>query len=538
MHVESAVAVTLARLPCALLRLRGTAVLDLSDEACRELGRGRDELIGDGFLRSLVEADRSALATSVGALVDGGQGADAAVVTGLEVRRPLDGVTVEVFELCLAPEDDGSVLVDVRDATERHRLRRVLDCLCTSSRIIDAHSNTVWPAPVDRPGPRAEPKAGIGDDLGWIHTGDVPDLLDGYADLLAHPGETRVRFLQVRRAGPDSPWVETRVTAVNRLDDPRIAGIVVRSEHQTDLQPISQADGSFRSLAETVPIGIIVIEGDGRTNYVNAAGQLLLGLDGEGGFGDWIASARAGDQEVLARLLTHALDRDTEGSAVVAFEVGDDRGRTVWVRVDVVSQLDEHRRPIGAVVSLQDVTAEIVDREQLLVAREKLLHLATHDSLTGLPNRAFFMDRLQRALSRMARTSATLAVLFCDLDGFKSVNDTLGHGAGDQVLVEAARRLSEVVRATDTVSRFGGDEFVVVCEGFADREGIAEVAARLVDAISRPMPVGGSTVSVGISIGIRLVRPDTAVALAEVLQAADAALYEAKAAGKGRFHFA
>jgi diguanylate cyclase (GGDEF)-like protein len=285
-----------------------------------------------------------------------------------------------------------------------------------------------------------------------------------------------------------------------------------------------------------VPIGIIVVDGDGGTDYVNAAARLMLGPGDHGPDGNWIASARAGDRAVLERLLAHAVDHDTEGSAVVAFEVDVDRDRTVWVRVDVVSQLDEHRRPIGAVVSLQDVTAEVVAGEQLLVARAELLQLANHDSLTGLPNRAFFMDRLERALTRLTRTATTLAVLYCDLDGFKAVNDTLGHEAGDLVLVEAARRLSGAIRATDTVSRFGGDEFVVICEGFADRDSIAEVAARLVDTISRPIPVGGSTVSVGISIGVRLVRPDTAIA--DVLKAADAALYEAKAGGKGRFHFA
>ena len=521
---------TLDRLPCAVLRLRGTSVVDLSDEACRELGRGRDELIGDGFVRSLVDADRERL-TAAMAVLAGVRGGPPV----LAVRRPVDDLTVEVFELGLAAEDDGSVLVDVRDETERHRLVRVLDSLCTSSRIVDAHSNVIWPLPTDRPGPAAAPKTGIGDDLGWIHPGDVLHLLEGYADLLEHPGETRVGFFRVRQDGPDSPWVETRTTAVNRLDDPRIAGIVVRSEHQSEHQPVSPADGSFRSLAETVPIGIVVIDGDRRATYANAAAHELLGLAPDADAADWTGLVRPPDRRALAMLLARVLERDTEGSSVIGFEVGTARDRTVWARVDVVSQVDEHRQPVGAVVSLQDVTTEVVAREQLLAARVKLLQVANHDSLTGLPNRASFMDRLQRALTRLKRSSTALAVLSCDLDGFKAVNDTLGHEAGDRVLVETARRLSGVVRATDTVSRFGGDEFVLVCEGFTERDDIADVASRLVESIARPIPVGGTSVTVGISIGIHLVELGTPVA--DILKAADAGLYEAKAGGKGRFRF-
>jgi len=231
---ESVEAATLDRLPCAVLRLSGTEVLDLSHEACRELGRGRDELIGDGFLRSLVDADREALraAVAVLAVVPGagvpdaglfGEDAsdDGAPATVLEVRRPLDEATVEVFELGLAlDDDDGSVLVDVRDATERYRLDRELDRLGPSTRIVDARSNLLWP-------PAAEPY-----------------LMDDDADLLQHPGETRVRFSRRRLDGPGSPLVETRTTAVNRLDDPRIAGIVVRSERATTRSATEPAPGS------------------------------------------------------------------------------------------------------------------------------------------------------------------------------------------------------------------------------------------------------------------------------------------------------
>jgi hypothetical protein len=219
MHDEPVEAAPLARLPCAVLRLRGTAVRDLSDEACRELGRARDDLIGAGFVRSLVDADRAALTAAAG-------GPAGAV---LEVRRPVDTVTVEVFELTLAPDHDGSVLVDVRDATERHRLRRLLDRSGTSNQILDAHADTIWPL------------TGLGDDdLDGIHAGDLADLLAG-DDLLGRPGGMQVGSVRVRWSGPRSPWVEARATAVNRLDDPRIAGIVVRSEPQAERRKVDPA---------------------------------------------------------------------------------------------------------------------------------------------------------------------------------------------------------------------------------------------------------------------------------------------------------
>jgi len=161
----------------------------------------------------------------------------------------------------------------------------------------------------------------------------------------------------------------------------------------------------------------------------------------------------------------------------------------------------------------------------------KLRHQALHDSLTGLPNRALILDRISQMTARSRREGTRMAAYFLDLDNFKDVNDTLGHGAGDQLLVEVGTRLAGTLRDGDTVGRLGGDEFVVLVEGASLSGGIEVVADRILDALSSPFILDESdtpqwvTVSIGIAEGTRE-RPE------ELLQDADVALYRAKAAGK------
>jgi diguanylate cyclase (GGDEF)-like protein len=169
-------------------------------------------------------------------------------------------------------------------------------------------------------------------------------------------------------------------------------------------------------------------------------------------------------------------------------------------------------------------------------AETELLRLATHDTLTGLPNRAMMMDRLAAALRRTTRTPAHLALLLVDLDEFKEVNDTYGHAAGDELLRQTAARLTRSVRACDTVARMGGDEFVVLLVDLATPEDAAEVAARIVASCSEPVAVGDRLVRSSPSVGIAL-SPGDARDAATMLQCADLAMYQAKAAGRARYRF-
>jgi len=205
----------------------------------------------------------------------------------------------------------------------------------------------------------------------------------------------------------------------------------------------------------------------------------------------------------------------------------------------------------GADGRVVEVLAVVRDVTGVIEAEQRLRDAARHDHLTGLPNRAELVERLDAALVRSGRDGGEIALLFCDLDGFKDVNDTSGHAAGDAVLVEIAGRLLAAVREDDFVARVGGDEFVVVLQPWLasadagsacarripDRQGALEVAERLATALRQPIPVGDRVHVVTASIGLAYA-PDTAgtepSTSESLLRAADAAMYRAKGGGKDR----
>jgi len=189
--------------------------------------------------------------------------------------------------------------------------------------------------------------------------------------------------------------------------------------------------------------------------------------------------------------------------------------------------LDANGRVVRLLGTAQDVT------EQRL-AEQLLEHQALHDPLTELPNRALFLDRLEHALTRARRTGSSLAVYFCDVDDFKDVNDSLGHDAGDELLVALPPRLREALRASDTVARFGGDELVILCEDLRSETEASRIAQRIAEAFRLPFELDGRPHHLSVSVGIVFVTGGTATA-SEVLRDADAAMYRAKGSGKGRF---
>lgn len=182
---------------------------------------------------------------------------------------------------------------------------------------------------------------------------------------------------------------------------------------------------------------------------------------------------------------------------------------------------------------------EALEREvqERKVLQEHLQYAAHHDALTGLPNRALLLDRLQVALARAERSGQPLGVMLVDLDGFKPVNDSLGHEAGDTLLRLVAARLLGLLRRSDSTARLGGDEFVLLLPDVGGVPGAATVARRVVDALARPFELGGQTVRIGASVGVALAPTDGAEP-EKLLKAADDAMYAAKAAGKGGFAFA
>lgn len=186
--------------------------------------------------------------------------------------------------------------------------------------------------------------------------------------------------------------------------------------------------------------------------------------------------------------------------------------------------------------SYSHYVAVFADITQRRLTEDRLSHLATHDALTGLPNRALFNERLERSLSRALRTGYRMALLFIDLDRFKLVNDTLGHGTGDKLLKAAAERLRESVRRIDTVARMGGDEFTVILEEIGDIQHAAQIAQKLVDAIGALYDIDGVTLSVTPSIGISIA-PDDGRDPQRLITQADWAMCRIKQDGKNGFRF-
>jgi diguanylate cyclase (GGDEF)-like protein/PAS domain S-box-containing protein len=175
-----------------------------------------------------------------------------------------------------------------------------------------------------------------------------------------------------------------------------------------------------------------------------------------------------------------------------------------------------------------ELTREVAERRK---AEEAMRHMASHDVLTGLPNRYLFKDRFAQALARAKRDSGKAALLFVDLDGFKPVNDTHGHDVGDLLLKGVAMRLESSLRATDTVARIGGDEFVVALTDIQTVEDATRIAGNLIDALNVPFDLAGREIRVGASVGVALF-PDHGATADDIGRAADAAMYAAKRAGK------
>jgi diguanylate cyclase (GGDEF)-like protein len=197
----------------------------------------------------------------------------------------------------------------------------------------------------------------------------------------------------------------------------------------------------------------------------------------------------------------------------------------LMVARQVVSARDNHllNRQLGSTLdSLREREAE-------------LEYQAFHDSLTGLANRALLEDRTVHALAHQDRSGEPMALIYIDLDGFKKVNDELGHHAGDQLLVEVADRLTGCARTTDTVARLGGDEFAILCERMQTVGDEEVVAARIVERLGEPFPLTGGVAQIGASVGIVRRMPHGA-SLIQLMRDADHAMYQAKTAGKGRFH--
>lgn len=286
-----------------------------------------------------------------------------------------------------------------------------------------------------------------------------------------------------------------------------------------------ESEERFHSMASSSPVGILELTHDGRALYFNASVNEIAGVDDDFWLDHkWFDCVHPEDEPAVVMIALSAWDNKEDVEA--RFRVRRPSGEVRIVRALAAPVTGGTGITSSFVVTVQDVTEEVA-------ATEALAYQAMHDSLTGLPNRALFLDRLSMELGKATRSGNDLAVMFLDLDGFKVVNDGMGHEAGDELLQAVAARFLGVVRAGETVARIGGDEFTFIFHDVRGAERATEIATRLLGALSEPIEIHGRTMVVTGSIGIVLPGPGAQAAV--VLRDADVGMYRAKEAGRARF---
>jgi diguanylate cyclase (GGDEF)-like protein/PAS domain S-box-containing protein len=296
--------------------------------------------------------------------------------------------------------------------------------------------------------------------------------------------------------------------------------------NEQEQRMLRQSEERFRSLVQNAADLITILSADGTILYQSPSAEWVLGYHPEGLVGKNLFEMLHPDEISTVQYLLAETFRDpgTNITAEFRFRHTNDE----WVHLEAIcSNMLDAPSIGGLVVNARDIS-------ERKVLQQQLEHQAFHDPLTKLPNRVLFMDRLDHALARATRRATAIAVIFLDLDDFKVVNDSLGHKAGDQLLVTLGERLRSCLRAGDTASRLGGDEFTVLLEDIPDSEDAVIVAARIAEQLQDPFDLDGHEVFITTSIGIAIsTSPQDGAD--DLLRNADVALYEAKAKGKGGY---
>ena len=297
--------------------------------------------------------------------------------------------------------------------------------------------------------------------------------------------------------------------------DALVVGAVAGKER---LFTLTGTDRPYRNFVESMSDGAATVSADGIVLYANQALATLVSASNQRIVGQPVHRLVTESSRLR---LDGVLGPMSPGGSIEA-EVVTTSGGTVPVLIGSSSVTVD-----GAHVTCLTITDLTSERR----AEAALAHSAQHDALTGLPNRTLLTDRIEHALQRRSSGSGPLALLFCDLDGFKAVNDAYGHQIGDAVLKMTAARLSSVVRPEDTVARIGGDEFVVLCEALGDAASATLVAARVREAVAAPMPTLRGDIEVTLSIGVAMANLGEDASSDTLLRDADEAMYKAKRQG-------
>ncbi len=375
----------------------------------------------------------------------------------------------------------------------------------------------------------APPELMLGQPLGdFVHPEDRDLLSEAIDQVLAAEGQTA--SAQVRFRSQEGDWRYLDCQCKNLVENPVLGGIIVTSRDITERRKVEAAlkreRAFFQQLFRNSPAGIVILDNQDRVVDANSSFVDLFQFEVEELAGKPLTQLIVPDElkqeasELTDLVLEHqTVDRETE------------RKRKDGTKVDVAIlgyPIELAERKIGAYGIYSDIT----ERKSF---ERKLFHEAFHDNLTGLPNRTLLTERLDRSVRRAKRRrDYQFALLFIDLDRFKVINDSLGHAAGDQLLIEMARRLEGCLRPGDTVARLGGDEFNIILEDIQEVADATRIADRVLESLSRPFSVADQEVVSSGSIGIAFSFSgyDSGE---DLMRDADIAMYRAKSRGKARY---
>jgi len=372
-------------------------------------------------------------------------------------------------------------------------------------------------------------------------------LLGKHFSELVHPDSRATlqqRTLELRRSngapqrfelrlngdGGREAFVDLTLTAIDYGGTPALLAMGFDvTDRKLAEDAMRESERRMRDLIENVQLISVLVDPKGEVSFANEYVLELLGYEEEQVVGkNWFDLALPEDRRGLVK--EAFLERIGYGAIAPhdEYEIVTSRGERRYVSWNNTVLHD----PAGGVVGMASIGADVTERRR---AEERLLHDALHDSLTGLPNRALFMDRLRGAVARLRRRPEYLfAVLFLDVDRFKVINDSLGHVAGDQFLVQLARIIAATIRRPEhTLARLGGDEFAILLDDIDKRDAATRVAERIFQALQSPIRIGSQEIFSSVSIGIAFSASEYLEA-EEVLRDADTAMYQAKTTGKAR----
>ena len=361
--------------------------------------------------------------------------------------------------------------------------------------------------------------------MSMVHPDDAALLARAEDDFVKRGALVDLEF-RIIRTDSEQRWVRTHAEPELGADGRivKISGTIMDDTDRVDAERVRRAsETSFKIGFEQSAIGAAITDLQGIPVRVNAAMCAILGRPTEDLIGRTWADFGHPDELPLAHQVLSGLSAGSESHDDERRFVQPD-GTIVWVLSHVTLVRDQDGTPQYFFAQFQDIS----ERKRM---EHDLAHQALHDSLTGLPNRALLNDRLLHGLAGSRRRSAELGVMFLDIDQFKIVNDSLGHGAGDAFLSLAAQRIAGAIRPGDTVARIGGDEFVIVCDDVSALE-TERIGERVLEALSSPCDIAGHELRITASLGIAISTSDATPE--SLLRDSDAAMYRAKERGGGR----